>query len=79
MNAIAELEDRLLSERETARFLGVSRSYLANSRCFGTREGGAPAPPWIKISTGAVRYSLADLREWIAQRKECPKPFPKAI
>jgi len=77
MNAMIELEDRLLSERDAARFLSVSRSYLANGRMSGSREHGADPPPWIKLGT-AVRYRLSDLREWVAARRQSPKPFPKA-
>jgi predicted DNA-binding transcriptional regulator AlpA len=80
MNAILQVpEDRLLTERETARFLSVSRSFLANSRINGNRENGTQAPPWVRVGKGGVRYSLADLREWIAARRQSPRPFPAGI
>lgn len=69
-------EDRLLKERDAARFLGVSRSFLANSRCLGTRETGQDAPPFIRIGRGGIRYSLADLRAWVDAHRERPRPFP---
>lgn len=71
-------EDRLLSERTAARFLSVSRSFLANSRANGATENGADAPPWVRVGKGGVRYSLADLRAWIDARRKTPRPFPAA-
>lgn len=80
MATVELLEDRLLCERDAARFLGVSRSFLANSRCLGTRENGADAPPFVKLGStpkAGVRYRLSELREWIATRKHSPRTFPK--
>lgn len=74
---ILELPDRLLSERDAARYLCVSRSFLANSRWAGSRENGADAPPFIRIGRAGVRYRLSDLREWIAARRVSPRPFPQ--
>ena len=41
---------RALSEIETAEYIGMSRSFLRQSRMEGNRENRIPAPPFIKIS-----------------------------
>jgi predicted DNA-binding transcriptional regulator AlpA len=53
---------RLLSEREVGRRLEVSRHSLRYWRARG--EG----PPWCRVGRRLVRYPLAELRRWIAER-----------
>jgi len=79
MNAVELPEDQLMCERDAARYLAVSRSFLANARCFGTRENGADGPPWVRVGKGGVRYSLADLRQYVAARRNLAKPFPAGV
>lgn len=72
---------RLLTERETAKYLAVSPSYLRNARCYGDREGGRPGPPYIKMGDtpkAGIRYSLRDLVAWLEERKQAPRRFPSA-
>jgi hypothetical protein len=52
----------LLTERETARILAVSRAALRYWR----KHGGGP--PWARIGEWHVRYELFALRAWIEQR-----------
>jgi len=56
--------NQLLTEREAAKYLALSRSFLAQSRCYGRPTG----PPFIRVGR-AIRYSLADLDTFIAERR----------
>lgn len=55
---------RALSEIETAEYIGMSRSFLRQSRMEGNRTNRTPAPPFIKIGR-AVRYLKEDLDNWL--------------
>ena len=55
---------RALTEQETAEYIGMSRSFLRQSRMEGNRENRTPAPPFIKIGR-AVRYLREDLDVWL--------------
>ncbi len=57
------MADRLLTEREAAERLGMSPRYMEARR---QRVGG---PPFIRISSRAIRYRTDDLDEWIASRR----------
>lgn len=52
---------RALTEVETAEYIGMSRSFLRQSRMEGNRT---PAPRFIKIGR-AVRYLVEDLDSWL--------------
>ena len=54
--------DRLLTEKQAARYLGFTPRALQNWRWCG---GG---PAFVKVSTRAVRYRLSDLARWVSQR-----------
>lgn len=53
-----------LTEKDAARYIGMSVPFLRASRCNGNRENHTPAPPHIKIGR-AVRYKVADLDNWL--------------
>lgn len=57
---------RALSERDAATYIGMSRSFLAQSRMDGLRANRTPAPPFIRIGR-SVRYLLEDLDGWLDQ------------
>lgn len=60
---------RALNEQETALYIGMSRSFLRQSRMEGPRANRTIAPPFIKIGR-AVRYLKEDLDNWLnSQRK----------
>ena len=59
-----QAQHRALSEREAARYIGMSRSFLAQSRMDGHRVARTPAPPFIKIGR-SVRYLREDLDTWL--------------
>ena len=54
--------DQLVNERETAAFLDVTDRALQNWRL---RGGG---PPFVRISSRAVRYRRRDVIEWVNDR-----------
>jgi predicted DNA-binding transcriptional regulator AlpA len=55
---------RALTEVETAKYIGMSRSYLRQSRMEGNRTNRTPAPSFIKIGR-SVRYLIEDLDSWL--------------
>lgn len=64
-NAVRDIfEDRLLNEKEAAKFLGLAPISLRMQRCQGVNPNGLVFIPYVKIGK-SVRYSLADLREVI--------------
>jgi len=61
---------RLLTEKQTAKFLSISRSTLRQQRHTGPigGEGRIPFIPFIKIGRN-VRYDRADLEKWIKDNR----------
>jgi predicted DNA-binding transcriptional regulator AlpA len=57
---------KVLSEIETAEYIGMSRSFLRQSRMEGNRDNRTPAPPFIKIGR-SVRYLKDDLDLWLSK------------
>ena len=54
----------LLNERQAAKFLGVSLSYLRKSRSEGSPGNRTPAPPFVRVG-GRCLYRADDLRDWV--------------
>jgi predicted DNA-binding transcriptional regulator AlpA len=57
---------RALPDPEAARYIGMSVSFLKQSRMNGDRENRAPGPPYVKIGR-SVRYLREDLDAWLEQ------------
>ena len=55
---------RVLTEIETAQYIGMSRSFLRQSRMEGNRTNRTSAPKFIKIGR-SVRYLIEDLDNWL--------------
>lgn len=55
---------RALTEIETSEYIGMSRSFLRQSRMEGHRDNRTSAPRFIKIGR-AVRYLIEDLDNWL--------------
>ena len=55
---------RSLTEAEASLYIGMSRSFLRQSRMDGNRDKRTPAPPFIKIGR-SVRYLREDLDNWL--------------
>jgi len=63
-HTVSHPQARAVSELEAAKYIGMSRSYLAQSRMDGKRDNRTPAPPFIKIGR-SVRYLREDLDSWL--------------
>lgn len=59
-----KIEVKALTEIQASQYIGMSRSYLAQSRMDGNREKRTPAPRFIKIGR-SVRYLREDLDRWL--------------
>jgi predicted DNA-binding transcriptional regulator AlpA len=55
-------DDALLNTAETASWLDVSAQFLSIGRNRGY------GPPFVRLSPTAVRYRIADVRAWLAER-----------
>jgi excisionase family DNA binding protein len=51
---------QLLTEKEAARYIGMSRSFLARARMIGDKN----APSFLKLGR-AIRYRITDLNAWL--------------
>lgn len=56
------LEKALLTSTEAAKYLKASPRTLDNWRSRGT------GPPFIRLSSRAIRYRMAELEAWIEER-----------
>jgi excisionase family DNA binding protein len=66
---LANYPKRGFTEEEAAFYLGVSRSFLRQSRMDGVRKNRTPGPPFVKLGR-MIRYVREDLDAWLdAQRK----------
>ena len=68
----------LLSEREAAKILGVSRATLERWRLQGHsgEKTRAPVPLFIRLGARAVRYDPNDLAEFIDARRRTSTSDP---
>lgn len=60
---------RLLTEEDTAKYIGVSRSFLAADRMNGFREKRTKGPNPIRLGR-KVMYDMEDLNKWIDANKD---------
>ena len=51
-----------LKTKAAAEYIGLSKSTLEKARIYG---GG---PPFVRVTSRAVRYRIQDLDAWMAQR-----------
>ena len=61
-------EPRLITESETANYIGMSRSFPRKARMQGVRINHKSSPPWIQIGR-AIRYDIRDLDAWILENR----------
>ena len=64
-----EIKKEALTEKDAATYIGMSRSFLRQSRCYGNRDGHTRAPPFIRLGPRTIRYLRADLDEWLESRR----------
>ncbi len=58
------MSKEILTEKEAAIYIGMSRSFLSQDRMNGYREGRTPGPTFIKLGR-SVRYHKKDLDDWL--------------
>jgi hypothetical protein len=54
----------VLTEKEAARYIGMSRSFLAQSRINGALRNRTVAPAYLKKGR-TIRYRIEDLDKWL--------------
>jgi hypothetical protein len=59
---------RLLTEKQAAPYIGMSRSFLRQSRMNGRRQNRTPGPPFLKIGR-KVLYLADDLDNWLLEHR----------
>lgn len=59
---------RLISDRDTASYIGVSVDFLRKHRSEGNRQNRTIGPPFVKFGR-SVRYDITDLDAWIEANK----------
>lgn len=60
---------RLLTEKQTAEYISMSRSFLRQARMNGDRNNRTPSPPYLRIGKRSIRYDIHALDIWLEQFK----------
>jgi hypothetical protein len=60
-----------INEKEAAEYLGVSVSFLRQTRSARKRSSMIEGPPWIQYGR-AIRYDLDDLSRWRDSHRVTP-------
>jgi len=63
------LPKRVLTEREAASYISMSRSFLRQSRLKVPRQNMSPGPTFVKLGR-SVRYLIEDLDAWLMKYRE---------
>ncbi len=63
------MQKEILTEKEAAIYIGMSRSFLSQDRMNGYRVNRTPGPVFMKLGR-AVRYHINDLNDWINQQRK---------
>jgi hypothetical protein len=67
--ALQDDESRMLSERDAARYIGMSMSFLAKDRSNGYRYGITHGPEFVRSGRRTIRYRIEDLDAWIMKNR----------
>ncbi len=59
---------QLLTEKQAAPYIGMSRSFLRQSRMNGKRQNRTAGPPFLKIGR-KVLYLADDLDDWLQEHR----------
>lgn len=60
----------ILNEKEAAKYIGMSRSFLSQDRMNGYRDGRTKGPDFLKLGK-SVRYRKEDLDIWLLKNRIC--------
>lgn len=58
------IEKQTINEKEASKYIGMSVSFLRQSRMTGKLKGRCKAPPFLKLGR-SVRYQISDLDAWL--------------
>lgn len=58
----------VLTEKEAAKYIGMSRSFLSQDRINGYRENRTQGPRFMKLGR-SIRYQKNDLDDWLDSRR----------
>lgn len=62
------MNNLILTEKEAAQYIGMSRSFLSQDRMNGFRDRRTPGPIFMKLGR-SIRYRKEDLDAWLAQHR----------
>jgi predicted DNA-binding transcriptional regulator AlpA len=62
------MNKEILTEKEAASYIGMSRSFLSQDRMNGYRVNRTPGPTYMKLGR-SVRYHKHDLDEWLNKHR----------
>ena len=58
----------VLTEKEAAKYIRMSRSFLSQDRMNGYREGRTQGPRYMRLGR-SIRYHKDDLDEWLSKNR----------
>ena len=61
---MSSADKNVLTEEETAQYVGLSRATLRRGRMEGSRDKRCSTPPFLKLGR-SVRYRKCDLDHWL--------------
>ena len=64
----SSIESVVLDEKGAAKYIGMSVSFLRQSRMKVKPQGLAEGPPYIKVGR-AIRYRIKDLDDWLMDNR----------
>jgi hypothetical protein len=67
-NAVIIEKVEVLTEKEAAKYIRMSRSFLSQDRMNGFREGRTQGPRYMKLGR-SIRYHKDDLDEWLTKNR----------
>jgi len=59
----------ILTEKEAAFYIGMSRSFLSQDRMNGYRVNRTPGPTFLKLGR-SIRYRKEDLDNWLNEHRQ---------
>lgn len=65
------MNEKALTTKAAAIYLGISQSTLRQGRMNGARDKRCPTPPYIKIGR-AIRYRIDDLANFLSEHRVDP-------
>jgi len=70
-NGVRDGVQRGYADPQAAAYIGMSISFLRQSRMDGDRANRTPGPPFVRIGR-TIRYLKDDLDAWLEQNRQYP-------